>query len=77
MITIERAEQMLDDFAALPIVRYPMQPFQHRVLALRDNVSAYDAFYLALAESLGLPLLTDDRTFEKAPVRAPVIETWP
>lgn len=75
-ITIERAEQMLDDFAALPIVRYPMQPFQHRVLALRDNFSAYDAFYLALAESLGLPLLTNDRKFGKAPVRAAVIETW-
>jgi len=51
---------MLDDYADLPLVRYPMQPFQRRALALRDNFTAYDAFYLALAEALSMPLLTDD-----------------
>ena len=76
-ITIERTEQMLDDFADLPLVRYPMQPYQRRALALRDNFTAYDAFYVALAELLGLPLLTDDRQFEKAPAHKIVIETWP
>ncbi|HEY5881705.1 MAG TPA: type II toxin-antitoxin system VapC family toxin [Nakamurella sp.] len=65
-IAVERAEQMLDDFADLPIVRYPMQPYQRRALALRENFTAYDAFYLALAESLKMPLLTDDQ-FGKAP----------
>ena len=75
-IAVERAEQMVDDFADLPIVRYPMQPYQRRALALRDNFTAYDAFYLALAESLSLPLLTDDRKFGKAPARTAVIETW-
>ena len=75
-ITVERAEQMLDDFADLPLVRYPMQPYQRRVLALRDNFTAYDAFYLALSESLDLPLLTDDRKFERAPGHTAVIETW-
>lgn len=75
-ITAERAEQMLDDFAALPMVRYPMQPFQHRVLTLRDNFSAYDAFYVALAESLDMPLLTGDQKFERAPAGSIVIETW-
>ena len=75
-ITAERAEQMLDDFAALPMVRYPMQPFQHRVLTLRDNFSAYDAFYVALAESLGMPLLTGDQKLERAPAGSIVIETW-
>ncbi|MGL5860423.1 MAG: type II toxin-antitoxin system VapC family toxin [Phycicoccus sp.] len=75
-VTIERAAQMLDDFADLPLVRYPMQPYHGRVLALRDNVTAYDAFYLALAESLSMPLLTDGRKFEKAPARSVTIETW-
>ncbi len=75
-ITAERAEQMLDDFAALPMVRYPMQPFQHRVLTLRDNFSAYDAFYVALAVSLGMPLLTGDQKLERAPAGSIVIETW-
>lgn len=76
-ITAERAQQMLDDFADLPLVRYPMQPYQRRALALRDNYTAYDAFYLALAESLTMPLLTDDRKFGGAPGQTVVIETWP
>lgn len=76
-ITSLRAEQMLDDFADLPLVRYPMQPFLSRVLALRHNFTAYDAFYVALAEALGMPLLTDDRKFVGAPAEAAIIETWP
>lgn len=76
-ITAARAAQMLDDFADLPLHRYPMQPHQRRVLALRDNFTAYDAFYIALAESLAMPLLTGDRKYAKAPSRTVVIETWP
>lgn len=75
-ITDGRAEQMLDDFADLPFVRYPMQPYQRRALARRDNFTAYDAFYVALAESLSMPLLTDDRKYGKAPAKTAVIETW-
>lgn len=75
-IGVDRGEQMVEDFADLPLVRYPMQPFQGRVLALRDNFTAYDAFYLVLAESLDMPLLTDDRKFAKAPGVSAVIETW-
>lgn len=76
-ITAARAAQMLDDFADLPLRRYPMQPLQRRVLALRNNLTAYDAFYVALAESLDLPLVTDDRKYAKAPGHTVVIETWP
>lgn len=76
-LSLERGEQMLEDFADLPIDRHPMQPYQRRVLALRDNFTAYDAFYLALAESLDEPLLTDDRKFAKAPGGHAIIETWP
>ncbi len=36
-------------------------------LALRDNVSFYDALYVALATSLGLPLLTGDQRLSRAP----------
>ena len=71
-----RAEEMLDDFADLPLVRYPMQPYQRRALVLRNNFTAYDAFYLALAESLSMPLLTDDRKFAKARGQTAMIETW-
>lgn len=72
-----RAEHMLVDFADLPLLRYPMQPYQRRALALRDNVTAYDAFYVALAESLDMPLLTDDHKFAKSAGHSAAIETWP
>lgn len=66
-ISEQRAEEMLSDYAGLRIVRHPMRPLQRRVFALRANFTSYDAFYIALAEVLELPLLTDDRKFGKAP----------
>lgn len=76
-IGIARAEEMLDDLADLPLVRYPMQPYQRRAVTLRDNFTAYDAFSVALAESLSMPLLTDDRKYAKAAGHTAIIETWP
>lgn len=76
-ISAERAATMLDDFADLPLRRYPMQPFQRRALALRHDFTAYDAFYVALAESLEVPLLTDDRKYAGASGHTAEIETWP
>ncbi len=74
---VARAEEMLSDFAALPLKRYPMRPHQRRVLALRDNFTAHDASHVALAESLGMPLLTNDRKYAKAPGHTAIVETWP
>jgi len=53
-----------------------MQPYQRRALALRHNFTAYDAFYVTLAESLGMPLLTDDHKYAGATGHTAVIETW-
>lgn len=75
-ITAERAGQMLDDYSHLPLVRYPMQPFHPRVLQLRHNFTAYDAFYVALAESLNMTLVTGDQKFARAPNHVLTIETW-
>jgi predicted nucleic acid-binding protein len=38
-----------------------------RIWELRDNLTAYDASYVALAESLGCPLATADRRLARAP----------
>lgn len=76
-ITRERAGEMLDDYADLPIERHLLQPLQRRVLELRDNFTAYDAFYVALAEALDLPLLTDDGKFARSTSQPTLIETWP
>ena len=75
-ISPTRAGEMLDDFSDLSVMRHPMLPYQRRALALRSNFTAYDAFYVALAESLRLPLLTDDRKYGKAAAHSAVIETY-
>ena len=57
---------MVEDLCGLPIVRYDHGPLMHRVLELRHNFSAYDASYVALAEALGVPLLTADARLASA-----------
>jgi predicted nucleic acid-binding protein len=76
-ISPARAGEMLEDFADLSVMRYPMFPYQRRVLALRDTFTAYDAFYVALAESLRVPLLTGDRKYGRAAGHTAIIETYP
>ena len=56
----ERARQALTDLLDLPIIRYPHDAFLFRIWELRQNVTAYDAAYIALAEALSAPLLTLD-----------------
>lgn len=75
-ISPARADEMLADFADLSVIRHPMLSYQRRALALRSNFTAYDAFYVALAESLRLPLLTDDRKYDKAAAHNATIETY-
>lgn len=59
-LSSRRGRQALTDLADFPIHRYPHDLFLLRIWELRHNVTAYDAAYLALAESLAAPLLTCD-----------------
>jgi predicted nucleic acid-binding protein len=54
------------DLAALPLARAPHAPLMPRIWELRDNLTVYDAAYVALAEALGAPLLTADRKLTQA-----------
>jgi predicted nucleic acid-binding protein len=56
----ERGRRALAILADLPVRRYPHVPLLPRIWALRDNLTAYDAAYVALAEALDAPLLTRD-----------------
>jgi predicted nucleic acid-binding protein len=76
-ITAARAGQMLADYAGLRIVRHPMQQLQARVFELRHNLTAYDAMYVALAEALRLPLLTDDGKFASTPGHHAEVHHYP
>lgn len=70
----ERAGQVLADFRSLRIIRYPHEPLLQRVWDLRNNLTAYDAAYVALAEALDAPLLTRDRRLASAPGHAARVE---
>ena len=54
------APTALRHLAGLPVRRMPIAPLLQRIWELRDNVTAYDAAYVALAERLNAPVLTCD-----------------
>ena len=62
-----RADLALQDLRAIPIIRSPHAPLLGRCWELRDNLSVYDASYAALAELLGVDLVTADRGLARAP----------
>lgn len=66
-MSAERGAQALDDLRRLPLSRYPHSLLLDRIWALRDNASAYDATYLALAEALDATLLTCDAALATIP----------
>lgn len=70
----ERGREALRDLADIPINRYPYDVFLPRIWELRPNMTAYDAAYVALAETLPAPLLTRDTRLASAPGHAAIIE---
>ena len=68
-----RARLALDRLSTLKISLYAHTAMLPRIWELRDNVSAYDAAYVALAETLSAPLVTTDTRLARAPgIRATV-----
>lgn len=61
------AQAALADLGALDLNRHAHEPLLERVWELRDNLSAYDAVYVALAEGLDGVLLTADSRLSRAP----------
>lgn len=62
----ERGRVALGDLAAFRMHRYPHEFLLPRVWSLRNNVTAYDAAYIALAEALNAVLLTRDHRLAAA-----------
>jgi predicted nucleic acid-binding protein len=59
-ISSNRAAQAVRDLMDLRLTRYPHFVLLSRICQLRNNLSAYDAVYVALAEQLAAPLLSRD-----------------
>ena len=66
--------QALSTWRRLSVTRYPTYGLLQRIWNLRDNMSGYDAGYVALAETLGCGLITaDSRLSNAARIECPVI----
>ncbi len=73
-LSLDRANAAVRALNALPVVVYPVKPLLNRCWQLRDDVTAYDACYVALAEALGCVLVTADVRLANAPGPACAIE---
>jgi predicted nucleic acid-binding protein len=65
-ITSFEANSAQNDYKQLNVELYPFAPFADRVWELRHTLTGYDAWYVALAEALDLPLATLDRALARA-----------
>ena len=66
LIATSEANAAQDDLMQLDIELLPFEPFADRIWELRHNVTSYDAWYVAIAEALKLPLATLDEPLSKS-----------
>jgi predicted nucleic acid-binding protein len=72
----KRAEEAMEDLIAVRVTRYAPVVLLDRIWQLRQNLSAYDAAYVALAEELKAPLITRDQKIAAAPGHSAIIEVF-
>jgi predicted nucleic acid-binding protein len=76
-VTAQRAGQALQDLSDLPIEHVAHGTLLPRVWELRDNYTAYDACYVAVAELFHVPLVTSDAKMAAAPGARCQFEVFP
>ncbi|MET4780370.1 type II toxin-antitoxin system VapC family toxin [Glaciihabitans sp. UYNi722] len=69
------AESAVTSWSGNRVVRSPSKPFLQRIWRMKDNITPYDAAYVALAEYLEIPLLTADLRLAAAAQRYCAIAT--
>lgn len=67
LLTATQANAAIEDLIDLPLSVFPTAPLLRHAWTLRDNLTVYDACYVALAEALSCPLLTADTRLANAP----------
>lgn len=76
-LSADRAGRALDALSKLAVIRYPHTPLLRAAMRLRENVTFYDALYVALAAALGHPLLTADHRLAHAPALGVTVHLIP
>jgi predicted nucleic acid-binding protein len=66
-ISVEQASMAHADLLDLRVELFPYAPFAARIWELRENVTCYDAWYVAVAETFNAPLATLDARLASAP----------
>ena len=66
-LTESHATEIMSDTPFLVDTFLPHIPLLGRIWELRNNLSSYDATYVALAEAIGAPLATLDKRLSRAP----------
>jgi predicted nucleic acid-binding protein len=77
IITSQRGQEAVEELAEFPMERFPHAPLLSRMWQLRNNFTAYDAAYVALAEALDAVLLTCDEKLAAATGHRAEIELIP
>ena len=73
-VSADRAAEAIEDLIDLDLHRHAHLDLLTRAWKLRENVTAYDAMYVALAEALGATVVTCDAPLANAPGRRAPIE---
>ena len=73
-ISDEVGREAIAYLETMPVERHPHVHLLSRIWALRENLTAYDAAYVALAEVLAAPLLTRDAKLARSSGHAARIE---
>lgn len=73
-LTRAQADAVISDLLDFPITVFPTAPLLRRAWELRQNLTAYDGCYVALAEAVDSPLVTADRRLANAPALRCTVE---
>jgi predicted nucleic acid-binding protein len=69
IVSSKRAKEAVRLLTAWPILRLPHRPLLVAAFAMRENVSAYDALYVAAASAIGAAIVTADGPLARAPLK--------